>query len=90
MEQNHHEQNISLEIDEAEKYQLKTCCGPRSDSRLLVFSASLLLSTIVLIFSCVQLMRLDDCNHQNLYVGVITLILGLWLKSPADMGSSNP
>lgn len=60
-----------------------TCCGTTSDKRLLAFIASISLSSIILIFSCVQLVNAKlDCNQEHVYVGLITLVFGVWCKSP--------
>ena len=63
--------------------QLRTCCGNHSsDKRLLIFISSLSISLLVLILCCYQLVNKSDCQSQNTYVGLITLIIGIWLKSP--------
>ena len=68
-------------IEPENKY--KCCCFRSStDKRLLIFSASLSLSLIIIIFSCYQLVNLTGCHEQNTYVGLLTLILGIWLRSP--------
>lgn len=65
-----------------EDNQLNTCCGKPSDKRLLIFISSLSISLLVLTFCCFQLVNKPDCQSQNTYVGLITLIIGIWLKSP--------
>ena len=62
--------------------QLKNCCGTTSDKRLLMFIASLTISLIAIAFSCYQLSRKLDCESQSVYIGILTLILGVWVKSP--------
>ena len=62
--------------------QWKVCCGGSTDRRVLTFVASLSLSTIIMIFSCYQLTRGLDCSQENTYIGLITLIIGFWMKSP--------
>jgi hypothetical protein len=61
-----------------------SCCGLKSDSRLVRFISILIITMIVLLFSCFQLTRNLDCSNQNLYVGLITLTIGIWLKSPVN------
>ena len=76
------EHKIDLENKE-ENHIWKSCCFKSTDSRLLTFVASFTISLSLLFFSCFQLARDDiDCNSENLYVGLITLILGVWVKSP--------
>ena len=72
---------IELENNNTDN-QLHTCCGKTSDKRLLVFVASISISLIVVIFSCVQLFLQQSCESQALYSGMISLVLGIWLKSP--------
>lgn len=62
--------------------QLQSCCGKSSDKRLLVFIASAVISISVVVFSCTQLVLLDDCHSQNTYISLLTLIVGVWIKSP--------
>ena len=62
---------------------IKTCCNRTSDSRLLKFIATFSITSIIIIFSCYQLSKPDiSCPDQNTYVGLITLLIGIWLKSP--------
>jgi hypothetical protein len=63
--------------------QWNSCCGKASDKRLLVFSANLSISLILMIFSLVRLC--DDkllSEEKTVYVGFVTLITGIWLRSP--------
>ena len=71
-------------IEPENKYKLGCCCGEKmTDRRVLLFIASILISLIIITFSCYQLTRENiDCNSENTYVGLITLIIGVWLKSP--------
>jgi hypothetical protein len=72
---------IDIENNTTEN-QLQSCCGRTSDKRLLVFIASIIISISVVGFSCVQLVLLDDCHSQNTYISLLTLIVGVWIKSP--------
>jgi len=64
--------------------QLYLCCGGgrTSDKRLLTFTASATLSLIVVVFSCYQLTQGLDCSQENVYSSLISLVIGVWLKSP--------
>ena len=64
--------------------QLYLCCGNgrTSDKRLLTFIASATLSLIVVVFSCFQLTQGLDCSQENVYSSLISLVIGVWLKSP--------
>lgn len=73
--------NNMMEEREQEN-QLKTCCNTVSDKRLLMFISSFCISMVIIVFSCFQLMRLDDCQSQNSYMGLLSLIVGIWIRSP--------
>jgi hypothetical protein len=75
------EHQIEMENEELNN-QLKTCCDTTSDRRLLMFIASFSVSLIVISFSITQLAINDSCEAQSTYLGLLTLVLGIWLKSP--------
>ena len=76
------EHAIDIE-NKQEDNNIKTCCGRTSDSRLLKFIASFSITSIIVIFSCYQLSKEGiSCPDQNTYIGLITLLIGIWLKSP--------
>jgi hypothetical protein len=56
--------------------------GRKTDSRLLHFISVFSISVGVIIFSAYQLSHSQACETDNLYVGLLTLTLGIWLKSP--------
>lgn len=65
--------------------QLKSCClgGGTTDKRLLTFCASFSISLLILVFSCVRLSKSGiKCNEQNQYVSLISLVVGVWIRSP--------
>ena len=74
----------AIDIENKENdHIMKSCCGHVSDSRLLKFIASFSITSIIVIFSCYQLSREGiSCPDQNTYIGLITLLIGIWLKSP--------
>ena len=60
-----------------------SCCGKASDKRLLIFSANLSISLLLMIFSLVRLCDDKLINEEKAtYVGFITLVVGIWLRSP--------
>ena len=60
----------------------KLCTCGTIDKRLLIFAGNFSISIIMLSFSIVKLSTSKECEEQNTYVGIITLILGIWVKSP--------
>ena len=73
-----------MDIEDRElDMQLKTCTGLTTDKRLITLITSTLISLMVISFSCYQLAANKlDCSTQHTYVGLLTLIIGIWLKSP--------
>ena len=61
----------------------QTCLGCKSDKRLLIFIGNAIISFIILGFSISKLsyenIQPDD---KNTYIGLVTLIVGIWVKSP--------
>lgn len=61
----------------------KTCLCGSSDRRLLTFVANLSISISILVFCFFMIgNRSLSCPELNTYIGLISLILGVWLKSP--------
>ena len=79
------EEPVELEVpNENNEHQLNACCGGTSDRRLLQFIASLSISLLVLIFCAYKLSQDIDCASENTFVGLTTLIIGVWIKSPFE------
>ena len=61
----------------------KTCLCGSSDKRLLICTANLSISISILVFCFFMIgNRSLSCAELNTYIGLISLILGVWLKSP--------
>ena len=73
-------------VDSNRRKDLWKCCiCGTSDRNCLRFSITAILSGFVLIFSSAMLAFADlPCSEQNTMVGLMTLTLGYWLKSPLD------
>ena len=59
----------------------RSCCFV-ADKRVIVFSSQLIIAFSVITFSFVQLARNNECEHNQLYVGLVTMIIGIFLPSP--------
>ena len=59
----------------------RSCCF-RLDKRVVVFSSQLLISLMIISFSLFQLTKNDTCEHQQIYIGLLTMILGVYLPQP--------
>ena len=59
----------------------RSCCLV-TDRRMIVFFSQLVIALSVISFSFVQLARKDECESNQLYVGLVTMIIGIFLPSP--------
>jgi hypothetical protein len=59
----------------------RSCCLI-TDRRMIVFFSQLIIALAVISFSFVQLIRNDQCESNQLYVGLVTMIIGIFLPSP--------
>lgn len=65
--------------------QWRCCLCGISDRGALRFAMTAMLSTLLMLFSCGMLAFANPpCSEQNTFVGLITLTIGYWLKSPLD------
>ena len=71
------EENISINEDNL----WRSCCLIM-DRRMIVFFSQLVIGIAVISFSFVQLARNNDCESNQLYVGLVTMIIGIFLPSP--------
>lgn len=70
---------------ELTRTQWRCCLCGISDRGALRFAMTAVLSTILLLFSCGMLAFADlPCSETQTFVGLITLTIGYWLKSPLD------
>ena len=63
-------------------YIWRSCCGMRLDKRVLVFFSQFSVGILIIAFSLYQLNKNDTCEHQQLYTGLLTMVLGIFLPSP--------
>jgi hypothetical protein len=59
----------------------RSCCLV-TDRRMIVFFSQLIIGISVISFSFIQLARNDECESNQLYVGLVTMIIGIFLPSP--------
>lgn len=53
------------------------------DKGAVMFFSTLGISLIIIAFCIYQLVSSTSCETQTTYMGLLTLILGIWVKSPA-------
>jgi hypothetical protein len=59
----------------------KSCCLIL-DKNFTQYITQMMIISLIIIFCITQLIRLDDCNNQRAYVGLLTFILGILLPQP--------
>ena len=70
------------EEDFKNNYYWKSCCF-KVDPRTAFFFSQLFISIFVLFFCMIQLLISEsDCGREQVYIGLITLIIGFWLPNP--------
>ena len=77
VEQKIHQKEVESKIDN----EYKSCCLVM-DKRALSFFSTLSISFTVIVFCIVKLSIVESCEEQNTYIGLLTLILGIWIRSP--------
>jgi hypothetical protein len=78
------EQDVLVNIPEEkinEDNLWRSCCLV-TDKRMIVFFSQLIIGISVISFSFIQLARNDECESNQLYVGLVTMIIGIFLPSP--------
>ena len=58
-----------------------SCCF-EVDKRVVMFVSQLCLDISVIFFCMFQLLRLDNCEAQSLYSGILTFVVGVYLPNP--------
>ena len=77
------ERNTDNTISQHNKHQLKSCLGGTTDRRLYILIIQTIISISLIIFSLVMLSdKTLECNKDNLYSSILTLIVGYWMPSP--------
>lgn len=79
------EENKMIEDKKDKKKELilwRSCSGCLLDPRVLVFFSSLSISLGVLIFSGYKIATVEGCQQNNMYLGLLTFVLGIWLPNP--------
>jgi hypothetical protein len=73
---------IVLEMKDLEDRTWKSCCL-EVDRKAVVFFSTLGISLIMIAFCIFQLTTSKSCEAQQAYMGLLTLVLGIWIKSPS-------
>ena len=74
------EHKIDVE-NKANENEWKSCCMVM-DKRAITFFTQILITASIIAFCMVQLVRLDDCNSEQTYLGLLTFLIGCLLPNP--------
>ena len=79
----------SLVTQRTPRRQWHSCCfAGGTDKQMVLYFGQLGISTAILTFSFLQLMRADgDCNKSSPYIGLISFLMGKLLASVVDSNS---
>lgn len=69
-------------INGLNNYIWRSCCGLIVDKRILLFISQFSISLLIIVFSMYQLHIDDSCERQQIYLNLITLMVGIFLPSP--------
>ena len=70
------EQNNNLE-----RYTWKSGCF-QADKRVVIFFSQFTICLMVISFSLYQLNKNNGCEHQQIYIGLLTMMVGIFLPAP--------
>jgi hypothetical protein len=73
---------ITLDVKDLDDRTWKSGCL-QMDKGAVMFFSTLGISLIIIAFCIYQLVSSTSCETQTTYMGLLTLILGIWVKSPA-------
>ena len=59
----------------------ESCCI-RIDKRAVLFFSQLMISLIIIFFCIYQLVILPDCESKTPFMGLLTLVIGVWVNPP--------
>jgi len=65
-----------------DNYIWRSCCGIQIDKRVVVFTSQFIIALMIVSFSLYQLNKSNNCEHNQLYTGLLTMIVGIFLPSP--------
>ena len=72
----------TLSEKEFERKNYWDSCCIRADKRAISFFSQFFISILIISFCLCQLYRLDKCDS-DIYMNLLTLILGTWLPQPS-------
>ena len=64
---------------------LRSCSGCTTDRKLILVTTQIVISLSVISFSAYQLVTQLDCHSQNMYSGLLSLVIGFWLSSSQNL-----
>lgn len=79
------ESDFKIDVKEKIKDEdkIETCCSGTSSKKFYILIVQSVISGGVITLSLVKLSNEHlDCSQTNVYVGLLTMLIGIWIKSP--------
>jgi hypothetical protein len=68
--------------DQKNNNEWKSCCGRIVDKRAIQYFTQITIISITMIFSFYQLITVENCEAQHVYIGLLTMLLGVLIPNP--------
>jgi hypothetical protein len=68
--------------DKANDNEWKSCCGKSIDSRAVVYFTQIGIISGIMLFNIYQLTTLESCESQSVYIGLLTMLIGVLCPNP--------
>ena len=70
-------------VEDAEKRNTwRSCCGKTIDRRAVMYFTQIAIISLTMLFTIYQLTTLASCESQSVYVGLLTMLLGILCPNP--------
>jgi len=74
---------VEIEKDLIETENTYKSCCLTSDKRALQFFSQFTISVCILLFSMYMLINAEECSESQVYIGLITMIIGVYIPQPS-------
>ena len=74
--------NDPIERRLSESSEVWRSCCIKVDKQMVMYLTTMGILGGIIVFCCIQLTRLDDCNSQATYISLLSAMVGLIIPSP--------
>jgi hypothetical protein len=68
--------------DQKNQNQWRSCCGRLLDKRAVVYFTQIALISLTMLFTVYQLITVENCEGQHVYIGLLMFLLSIITPSP--------